>query len=128
MFCVRRSSTRLVHAGREVAFRRGPHACIEQGRHDAHAAGFPDGCVQNTEGWSNRLMFRTRKSQKNPKEAVLVSYRYYPGKSKDCGEEIPWKYSNGDPVKIEAGKPYRVTVYIKLNSGGETHRSTRAHS
>jgi hypothetical protein len=71
-------------------------------------------------------MFRTRTSQKNPKEAVLVSYRYYPGNPKKCGEEIPWRYSKGDPVKIEAGKPYRVSVYIKLNSGGAKNRSTRA--
>jgi hypothetical protein len=73
-------------------------------------------------------MFRTRKSQKNPKEAFLVSYRYYPGNPKNCGEEIQWEYSNGDPVKIEAGKPYKVSVYIKLNSGGEIHRSIHPKS
>jgi argininosuccinate synthase len=72
-------------------------------------------------------MFRTPQNS-NQKNAYMISYRYYYDQPDDCGEGIRWEYQNGNPVTIEAGKSYRVSVYIKLNTPGVSHGSMLAPS
>jgi hypothetical protein len=89
-------------------------------------AACPDGGCKGkeVEGWSNRLMWRCNVSDgESPEQARMESYRYFPGRGVNAGKEYRWHYPEGHklagkPVKISSGQPYKVTIYIKLNTPG----------
>lgn len=60
--------------------------------------------TSNTTGWSSRLMFRP--------EGAVVSYTYFLGKVKDCGDDLPWN------AYFLAGQFHEVKVYVKMNTPG----------
>lgn len=89
-------------------------------------AACPDGgCYgKDVEGWSNRLMWRTNRSDgEHPKEARMESYMYFPGREVNAGQGVRWHYPEGHklagkPVKISCGRHYDVAIYTKLNTVG----------
>lgn len=68
----------------------------------------PTGCrdTSNETGWSNRLMFRP--------EGAAVSYTYFIGKVRDCGDDLSWD------ARFIPGQYHEVRVYMKVNSPGRS--------
>ena len=79
--------------------------------HDA-----PRGCstVNDTRGWSHRLMWQ--------ENGGMVTYAYYPSKSRAirCGEN--WKWSAG----VVAGRWHNIRMYVGINTAGVPNGVSKA--
>jgi hypothetical protein len=70
----------------------------------------PTGCVNDTTGFSARMMWRTG--------GEVVQYMYFPEKQNACGDDYMYDLGNG-PIDFQPGKWHTVEHRIVMNTPGE---------
>ncbi|NUP04566.1 MAG: hypothetical protein HOW73_00715 [Polyangiaceae bacterium] len=70
----------------------------------------PTGCVDDTTGFSARMMWRTA--------GAAVQYMYFPEKVNDCGDDYDYA-SGGSATQFEPGTWHTVEHHLEMNTPGE---------